>query len=107
MRTDRLQALALELVQDERGRLSSARVLLWLWSLVSLALVVTTWRTVPNAVLAFLSGVEIALIAWAAGARIAQYLAPQIGATASAVGQSLRDAVQRRRDPETGIEVSR
>lgn len=94
-------------MQDERGRLSSARVLLWVWSLFSLALVALAWRDVPNAVLAFLSGVEIALIAWAGGARIAQYLAPQIGSAASAVGQSLRESVQKRRDPETGVEVSR
>jgi hypothetical protein len=97
----------LELVQDERGRLSSARVLLWVWTLFSLTLIAAAWREVPNAVLAFLSGVEIALIAWAGGARIAQYLAPQVGAAASAVGQSLRATIQKRRDPETGVEVSK
>lgn len=96
-----------ELIQDERGRLSSARVLLWVWSIFSLVLLAITWREVPNPVLAFLSGVEIALIAWAGGARIAQYLAPQIGATASAVGSSLRETIQKRRDPETGVEVSK
>lgn len=96
-----------ELIQDERGRLSSARVLLWVWSLFSLILIAFTWRELPNPVLAFLSGVEIALIAWAGGARIAQYLGPQVGATASAVGQSIREAVQKRRDLETGIEVSK
>jgi hypothetical protein len=95
-----------QLVQDERGQLSSARVLLWVWSLVSLGLVLWAWRELPNPVLAFLSSVEIALIAWAGGARIAQYLAPQVGAAASAVGQSLRDVVQKRRDPERGYEVS-
>lgn len=97
----------LELVQDERGRLSSARALLWLWSLVSLGLVVTHWADVPNPVLAFLSGVEVALIAWAGGARIAQYLAPQVGATAQAVGQSLRSVIQKRRDAAEGVEVTR
>lgn len=96
-----------QLVQDERGHLSSARVLLWLWSLVSLALVLLAWREVPNPVLAFLSGVEIALIAWAGGARIAQYLGPQVGAAAAGVGASLREAVQKRRDPEQGYEVSK
>lgn len=96
-----------QLVQDERGHLSSARVLLWVWSLVSLGLVLAAWRELPNPVLAFLSGVEIALIAWAGGARIAQYLGPQVGAAASAVGQSVREAVQKRRDPEAGYEVSK
>lgn len=96
-----------QLIQDEQGHLSSARVLLWVWSLFSLALIALTWRELSNAVLAFLSGVEIALIAWAGGARIAQYLGPQIGSTAAGVGQSVREAIQRRRDPETGVEVSK
>lgn len=96
-----------ELIQDERGRLSSARVLLWVWSLFSLILLALAWREVPNPVLAFLSGVEIALIAWAGGARIAQYLGPQVGSTAAAVGSSLREAIQKRRDPETGVELSK
>lgn len=96
-----------QLVQDERGQLSTARALLWCWSVFTLLFVALTWRTVPNGVLSLLSGVEIALIAWAAGARIAQYLGPQIGATASAVGQSVREMVQKRRDPDQGYEVTR
>ena len=96
-----------QLVQDERGQLSTARALLWVWSLFTLTLVAMTWRTVGNGVLSLLSGVEVALIAWAAGARIAQYLGPQIGAAANAVGQSLREAVQKRRDTDVGYEVSK
>jgi hypothetical protein len=97
----------LEVVRDEKGSYSSARVLLWLWSAFSLVLVARHWDTVPNAVLAFLSSVEMALIAWAGGARIAQYLGPQIGAVAAGVGASVREAVAKRRDPETGVEVSK
>lgn len=96
-----------QLLEDERGRLSTARTLLWVWSLFTLLLIALAWRELPNGVLSLLSGVEIALVAWAAGARIAQYLGPQVGATASAVGQSLREAVQKRRDPDNGYEVSR
>ncbi len=96
-----------QLLQDERGQLSTARTLLWVWSLFMMGVIVCWWRAVPNAVLSALSGVEVALIAWAGGARIAQYLGPQIGATASAVGQSVRDVVQKRRDAEAGYEVSR
>lgn len=96
-----------QLIQDERGQLSTARTLLWVWTAFTLALLALAWREVPNGVLSLLSGVEIALVAWAAGARIAQYLGPQVGATASAVGQSLREAVQKRRDPDNGYEVSR
>ncbi len=100
-------AILRELLQDERGRVSSARALLWLWSVVALALVVVKYRDVPNGVLAFFSGIEMALIAWAGGARIAQYLAPQISATAQAVGQSLRQAVQSRRQSAEGYEVTK
>lgn len=96
-----------QLLEDERGRLSTARTLLWVWSLFTLLLIALAWRELPNGVLSLLSGVEIALVAWAAGARIAQYLGPQVGATASTVGQSLREAVQKRRDPDNGYEVSR
>lgn len=96
-----------QLLEDERGRLSTARTLLWVWSLFTLLLIALAWRELPNGVLSLLSGVEIALVAWAAGARIAQYLGPQVGATASAVGQSLREAVQKRRDPEQGYEVAK
>jgi electron transfer flavoprotein alpha/beta subunit len=49
----------------------------------------------------------VALIAWAAGPRIAQYLGPQVGAAAAAVGQALREKVQARRRPEEGYEVSK
>jgi hypothetical protein len=97
----------LELVEDERGRLSTARTLLWGWTAYSAAFLAVTWATVGNAVLAFLSTVEVALITWAAGPRIAQYLAPQVGRAADAVGQALRDRVQRRRHFDEGYEVSR
>lgn len=96
-----------QLLQDERGHLSTARTLLWVWSLFTLLLIALAWRELPNGVLSLLSGVEIALVAWAAGARIAQYLGPQVGSTAAAVGQSLREAVQKRRDSDNGFEVSR
>lgn len=96
-----------QLMQDERGHLSAARALLWVWSLFTLIFVAAAWRSAGNGVLSLLSAVEMALVAWAAGPRIAQYLAPQIGATATAVGQSLREAVQKRRDTEAGYEVSK
>lgn len=94
----------IELVQDERHQLSTARVLLWIWSAFSLGLIALHWATVPNAVLAFLSGIEVALITWAAGARIAQYIGPQISGVASAVGQSVREKILKRRDTEAGVD---
>ena len=107
MRIFRTEIPLRQLVQDERGQLSTARTLLWVWSLFVIAFVTLAWRSVSNGVLSLLSGVEIALIAWAAGARIAQYLGPQVGATAAAVGQSLREAVLKRRDTDAGYEVSK
>jgi hypothetical protein len=87
-----------DLIRDETGSVSSARVLLWVWTVVSLYLVVRHWPTVGNHVLAFLSTVELALIGWAAGPRVAQYLLPQLGAAVTAVAQSKRGD----RDPEKG-----
>jgi hypothetical protein len=105
--TTSTKAKLLELVEDERGRLSTARSLLWGWSIYSLCFLSLTWATVSNGALSFLSAVEVALIAWAAGPRIAQYLGPQVGAAAAAVGQALREKVQARRRPEEGYEVSK
>lgn len=93
-----------DLIRDERGNLSTARVLLWVWSLVAMGLVVLKYRDMPNPVLSFFSGILIALISWAGGARIAQYIAPQMGSTAQAVGQSLRETIAKRRRPEEGYE---
>lgn len=93
-----------DLIRDERGNLSTARVLLWCWSIAALGLVLAKYHDIPNPVLSFFSGILIALVSWAGGARIAQYIAPQIGNTAQAVGQSMRDAVAKRRRPEDGYE---
>lgn len=89
-----------DLLQDETGGWSSARCLLWLWSLVSLVLIVVD-RDLSNAILTYLSSVELALIGWAAGPRIAEYLLPQLGRTADAIGQAKR---AKERDPENGWE---
>ena len=48
------------------------------------------WPQVPNTVLIFLSGIELALIAWAGGPRIAQYIGPQIGKLGNAIAAAKR-----------------
>jgi hypothetical protein len=91
---------------DERGKGSLARVSTFTWLLWSAALI-TFQPAVSNAALAFMGSVATALIAWTAGPRIAQYLGPQIGAVTTGIGQALRTAVAKRRDPSEGIEVTK
>jgi hypothetical protein len=84
--------MILELLADEKGKLSAARVLLVL-SLAFTAAIITVdsllWAEVPNAAYALLGTIFTGLLAWTAGPRIAQYILPQIGAIASGIGASL------------------
>ena len=87
-----------EILTDERGSLSAARVLLTA-SMVFIAVIIvldsTIWD-VPDPAYALLGSWGIGLLAWAGGPRVAQYLAPQVGAVASGIAQ----AAKRRRRPE-------
>ena len=89
-----------QILADEKGNLSAARVLLVL-SLAFTAVIIVAdsllWATVPNAAYALLGTIFTGLLAWAAGPRIAQYLLPQIGAVASGIGAAL---VREPRRPE-------
>ena len=84
--------MILEILADEKGNPSAARVLL-VASLTFTAVIITVdsllWATVPNAAYALLGTIFTGLLAWTAGPRIAQYLGPQIGAVASGIGASL------------------
>lgn len=94
-----------QLVEDERGTLSSARVGLWCAvSLTTATLALDLWLTltnaparVPNTAYALLGSMLTAFVAWAAGPRIAQYLGPQVGAVASGLAGAARDAITKRR----------
>ena len=81
-----------QILADETGKLSAARVLLVL-SLAFTAVIIVAdsllWATVPNAAYALLGTIFTGLLAWAAGPRIAQYILPQIGAVASGIGAAL------------------
>lgn len=97
------------LFHDEQGNRSAARVLLGCWlgqSVFYVGVCVLRGVEPSNPVLAMDTAIATALIAWAAGPRIAQYIGGQIGAATSAVGQSLRALVAKRRDPATGVESS-
>lgn len=98
-------------LQDEKGTWSAARVFLLLW-LSNAALFL--WRhhaaDAIGVALTFFTGIAVPLVVWAAGPRLAQYLAPQVGAATSAVAdaaKALAAKVQARRDPATGVEISK
>lgn len=89
-----------ELVSDERGHLSTARVGLW----VTMALAILTVGVdigltlsaskvfIPNPAYAMEGTMFTVFATWAAGPRIAQYIGPQIGAVVQGIGASVRGA---------------
>ena len=82
----------MSLLRDEQGSWSSARCSFWLSLLVALGCVVADTIfaavAVPNAAYSLLGTIVVATASWAAGPRIAQYLAPQLGAIAKGIGDS-------------------
>ncbi len=73
------------MLKDEQGKMSSGRALLWAWSLASLYLVVTQYASIDNNILAFLSTIELALIGWVGGARVAEYIFPALKDTVKTI----------------------
>ena len=81
-----------EILRDERGSLSTARIFLFVSLVFTAGIIVADsllWATVPNAAYALMGTIFTGLLAWTAGPRIAQYFGPQIGADASGIGASL------------------
>ena len=81
-----------QILADEKGNPSAARVLLVASLAFTAAIIVADsllWAEVPNAAYALLGTIFTGLLAWTAGPRIAQYLGPQIGAVAQGIGASL------------------
>lgn len=86
---------------DEQGHWSAARVLLTLWLIHCGALVWLRMAQLTPMLMTFHGGVATALVTWAAGARIAQYISP--------IGQQLVNAIpkapwRKERDAEKGID---
>lgn len=82
----------MSLLRDEKHKLSTARCAFWLTLLVALALIALDAfgvTAVPQPAYAFLTAVVIGLMSWAGGGRVAQYLAPQLSAAASAIAGAL------------------
>jgi len=87
-----------EILTDERGNLSAARTFLFGSLAFTGTLIVLDsmiWD-VPEPAYVLLGSLVIGLVAWAGGPRVAQYLAPQVGAVASGIAQ----AAKRLRRPE-------
>jgi|TARA_Y100000593_G_C4226568_1_gene294786 hypothetical protein len=87
-----------EILADEKGKLSAARVLLTASLAFTAVLIIfdaILWATVPNAAYALLGTIFTGLLGWTAGPRIAQYFGPQLGSIASGIGASLQREPQR------------
>ena len=84
--------MILEILKDERGSLSSARTFLLASLMFSGALIIldsTLWE-VPEVVYTLLGSLDMGLLAWAGGPRIAQYLGPQVAGVASGIAQAVK-----------------
>jgi len=78
----------LTVFKDETDNFSTARILLWIWTVVIIIMLFGNPAHLTQAILTFLSSVYLFLSAWAAGPRMAAYLAPQISKVAQAIGQA-------------------
>lgn len=76
--------------KDEQQNYSTARILLWIWTVVIIGFLVFKFELLADStsLLTFFSGVYLYLATWCAGSRMAQYIAPQLGAIISGIGQS-------------------
>lgn len=90
-----------QVVSDEKGNVSAARVFFLMWTCI---VVWAAWHQPADAFWPLAASVLIGLLSWAAGPRIAQYLAPQVGAAASATAEALKQKIQARRKVEYGYE---
>jgi hypothetical protein len=81
-----------EILKDERGSFSAARTFLF-GSLVFTGTIIvldSIMLAVPEIAYTLLGSLNVGLVAWAGGPRVAQYLAPQIGAVASGIAQAVK-----------------
>ena len=84
---------------DEKGNVSAARVFFAVWTVV---VCVAAWRAPADPFWPMATSVLLGLLSWAAGPRIAQYLAPQISGAAKATADALKEKVlQRRQNSDT------
>ena len=92
--------MILQILSDERGKLSAARVLLAGCLLFTGFLILfdtVLWGDVSNAIYALLGSVFTGLLVWAAGPRMAAYIGPQIAGVAQGIAASI---VKQPRQPD-------
>lgn len=81
-----------DILRDERGSLSAARIFLAV-SLIFTGIIIvldsTIWE-VPEPVYSLLGGLAVGLVAWAGGPRAMQYLGPQVAGMASGIAQAVK-----------------
>ena len=73
---------------DEKGNPSSARVLLWLWTLVVIGVIISHVRGVnfDQDLWPFLQTTFLALVGWAGGPRVMEYLTGAVSNVAGKIG---------------------
>ena len=81
-----------DLLRDERGTVSAARtfllgVLLFTGTIIVLDSIILA---VPEIAYPLLGSLNVGLLAWAGGPRVAAYLAPQIGSVAAGIAKAVR-----------------
>jgi hypothetical protein len=81
-----------EILVDERGAVSAARtfllgVLLFTGTIIVLDSIILA---VPEIAYTLLGSLNVGLLAWAGGPRVAQYLAPQIGSVAAGIAKAVK-----------------
>jgi len=81
-----------EILVDERGTVSAARtfllgVLLFTGTIIVLDSIILA---VPEIAYTLLGSLNVGLVAWAGGPRVAQYLAPQIGSVAAGIAKAVK-----------------
>ena len=82
-----------EILKDERGSFSAARTFLF-GSLVFTGTIIvldSLMLGVPEIAYTLLGSLNVGLLAWAGGPRVAQYLAPQIGSVAAGIAKAVRE----------------
>ena len=81
-----------EILTDERGTLSAARTFLFGSLLFTGTIIVldSLLLGVPEIAYTLLGSLNIGLLSWAGGPRVAAYLAPQVGAAASGIAQAVK-----------------
>tara|TARA_R110000765_G_scaffold186739_2_gene292335 strand:+ start:2004 stop:2333 length:330 start_codon:yes stop_codon:yes gene_type:complete len=81
-----------EILKDERGSFSAARTFLF-GSLVFTGTIIvldSLMLGVPEIAYTLLGSLNVGLLAWAGGPRVAQYLAPQIGSVAAGIAKAVK-----------------